>query len=233
MFRAFLTESLRERQQDSLLELTGSVEGWQQDSLLELTGSVGGWQQDSLLELTESVGGWQQDSLLGVGGSWVQRQEDFREIVARGFPSAGEMRAEWQEIVARGFPSAIEMQAEWQEIAARGIPSFQETDAILRELTASMPDWPKATAFLEDASELQRLLADSSLRDDHLESTERWLDSPDCTDGELASLDRVRRLFLLLMFVLWVRVTPYLSARDLAEFARWWVEFVATLLSSS
>ena len=96
-----------------------------------------------------------------------------------------------------------------------------------------LAEMQRITAPMPDVQELQSALSELSRMDDVLESPEGWSDSPDDANSELASFDQVRAQVLLFMFVLWVRVTPYLSPKDMAEFARWWSEFVAALLSGA
>ena len=84
-----------------------------------------------------------------------------------------------------------------------------------------------------DWEDLRRTLEERSPEGDSLDYQDEIADSIDDADNESPSLDLLRTRLLLFMFVCWVRVTPHLSAQEMAEFVRWWVEVVAALVAGS
>ncbi len=142
------------------------------------------------------------------------------------------------------------------KLIEQAIGSMPDPKLIERAI-GSMPD-PKlierAIGLMRDAREIHQLsssgseVAERPSRPSSRSLASEWKgDSRESFDGvevpaeQSESLDDpysdstpsdfVKVQLLLPMIVLWVWVTPYLSAEDMAQFVRWWVEFVAALLS--
>ena len=86
---------------------------------------------------------------------------------------------------------------------------------------------------MTDLQELRGAIEELPFDETAFESEEGSLDSTEETETGSPSPGEVRTRALLIMFVLWVWVTPYLSAQQMAEFVGWWIEVVAALLSGS
>ncbi len=221
-----------------ITEMQRAVERYNEASglrIAEMQRAVEKYNQASGLRITEmqrAVERYNQTSGLRIA--------EMQRAVARYNQTSGLRIAEMQWAVERYNQTSglriVEMQrassARQFVSTARVGESFLETQFVslarLRESLAAMQGIGISRPALE---ELQALFEQPSQVDDASESPDSRLDSPVDTEGALAALDQAKLNLLFFMFVLWVRATPYLSTNDIAEFARWWVEFVAVLLS--
>ena len=135
------------------------------------------------------------------------------------------MATDWREsALAAERESLVElrraMATDWRESA---LAAERESLAELRQMSARIPE----------LLDLQSVLGEMSQIGNNVEPSAGKVVSSDEADSESPSLDHLKLQLLLVMIVLWVRVTPYLSPGDMAQFVKWWVDFVAALLASS